>query len=115
MANNTLTVPFTGFRNQSAASLITRYNSWAVGLQPHRVMLMAGFLLFHGNITIPVTMFSMHHAGAAEFQFLVMTAFTMLIVISNLSAQPTKITIPSFIIGSVAHMILVLTNLFQIL
>ena len=92
-----------------------KFIHWAAGLQEQRLPILAGMLTVHGCITVPVTMVLMHFAGLEMFQFSLVIIATFSILVTNLAALPTKITVPTFIMANIVHLGVILVSIADIL
>jgi len=93
-----------------------KFFAWAAGLEAQRLPLLAGMLTVHGCITVPLTMGLLIASGAGLFQLGIMTFATFAMLVTNLAALPTKITIPTYVGVTALHLALIalsITRLFM--
>jgi hypothetical protein len=88
-------------------SIIRRFFDWAEGQQKNRIAWLAVMLMGHACVLTPLTLFFIMYSG----NNLVLWPFAMvamvLVLITNLSAQPTKITIPVFFLSVLLDVIII--------
>ena len=92
------------------SSLIHQFMAWAESKEPVRLTYLAGMLIIHGNITAPLALFSMFLVDGGLFQLIVITVFSFTILVVNLAALPTKITLPVYIASTLAVAALIIIN-----
>ncbi len=83
----------------------------AASMQNYRLPALVTMIMIHGNITCPLTLWTIHLTGDSSTQFLICTVLTMTIIVTNLAALPTKITIPVF---AASTFFLLLMNLYNL-
>lgn len=81
--------------------------TWAASLQEQRLPLLAGMLTVHCCITVPITMALLIVANLGLFPLGLMTFSTFAILVTNLAALPTKITVPTYLLVTALHMVLI--------
>lgn len=87
---------------------------WSANLQEQRLPLLAAMLMIHGCITVPLTMVCLNLAGFELVQFSLITLATFAILVTNLAALPTKITIPTYLASSAIHLAVILISIVKI-
>jgi hypothetical protein len=77
-------------------SIITRFTNWCKGQEKNRIGWLGGILAIHGCVITPITLFAIILSGTYfPFYAGALVAIGM-VVVTNLAAMPTKITIPVF-------------------
>jgi hypothetical protein len=88
-------------------SIVRRFFDWAEGQQKNRIAWLAAMLMGHACVLTPLTLFFIMYSG----NNLVLWPFAMvamvLVLITNLSAQPTKVTIPVFFFSLLLDVIII--------
>ncbi len=101
------------FQNTNAerVSLYTQFLAWATEKQSLRLPILALMFVIHGCITIPMALLSMNlvDGGIVQVAIVAFGAYSVLVV--NLAALSTKITIPVYLISTLLILGLVLRNL----
>lgn len=88
---------------------------WADGLQVQRLPILAAMLTIHGCVTVPLTMVLMNFAGVTIASLSIVVLATFAILVTNLAALPTKITVPTYLIATAIHLAVIFISIFQIL
>lgn len=91
-----------------------KIDSWLESRKPYQLTWLVFILLFHGNLTVPLSMWSMYEAGVTDFQFLTLTILSFTILVVCLSGQQPTITIPVWFISTVIIVCMDLLNLIEI-
>lgn len=92
-----------------------KFFTWAAGLEEQRLPLLAGMLTVHGCITVPVTMGLLLASGAGLFLLGVMVFTTFAVLVTNLAALPTKITVPTYVFVTAIHLALIAISISKLL
>ena len=77
-------------------SIISRFITWTKNQQPNRLLWLGVALVAHGCIITPITISAVIFAGTNLVLFMSAIIAMSLVVVTNLAAMPTKITIPVF-------------------
>lgn len=88
-------------------SLLSRFLSWSKGQEENRFGWLAVILALHGCVLTPLTLFAVFMGGNNMVLFSLAIAAMAVCLISNLSAMPTKITIPVFFLSVVIDIVTV--------
>ena len=102
-------------KNLKPTSLTMGYRktlAWLNMMDYYRLMVLVGTILFQGCINAPFALWSMD--ALVGFDFLQMTIITLssfAILVANLSDQPMRITIPVFVLLTLAQWTIILINL----
>ncbi len=90
-----------------STNIIRRFFDWAAGQQKNRIAWLAVMLMGHACFLTPLTLFFIMFSG----NNLVLWPFAMLSMVmvlsTNLAAQPTKITIPVFFLSLLLDVIII--------
>ncbi len=110
----------TKLTNEKAATFtwknpISSFLEWAEAQEFYRLPFLVGMILFQGCVTAPFSLWAMHVAGGGDYQLTAIVLLTFAILTSNLSAQPTKITIPIFTVSTLILLAMTIVNVFTIL
>lgn len=91
----------------NGTNLIRRFLDWTAGQQKNRIAWLAAMLMGHACIITPLTLFFIMYSG----NNLVLWPFAMvgmvMTLITNLAAQPTKVTIPVFFLSLLLDVIII--------
>lgn len=96
-------------------SIFEKMQLWVVSREAYRLPFIAGMLMIQTSVLIPMSLYSMHAAGGGNIQLGVIVCFSMLVVTLILAAQPTKITIPVFMISAITLLLITIINVLTIL
>ncbi len=96
-------------------SVLQMFNEWTISQEFYRMPYVAAMLIIHGSVVIPVYLWAMHLSGDNGAHFILLTVLTFCILISNLAAMPTKITIPIYLACNAVLLPIMGYNLFVIL
>jgi hypothetical protein len=83
----------------SYPSIFTRFMTWCNHQQHNRLLWLAIALMGHGCIITPITVVAALLSGTSLILFTLATAAMAMVLVVNLAALPTKITIPIFILS----------------
>lgn len=92
-----------------------RFSAFAIRMDFYRLPVLVATILIQGCITAPFTIWSME--VAANYNTLAMAVVTLssfAILVSNLSVQPMRVTLPVFAISTLAQIGLIVANLLAI-
>lgn len=98
----------------NGTNLIRRFLDWTAGQQKNRIAWLAAMLMGHACIITPLTLFFIMYSGffiMYSGNNLVLWPFAMvgmvMTLITNLAAQPTKVTIPVFFLSLLLDVIII--------
>jgi hypothetical protein len=95
--NHTITTSYT--ESASQTSVFTRFLNWCEAQQFNRMLWIGIALMVHGSILTPLTvMVVLTTVNSLPLFVLSIAAMAMALVV-NLAAQPTKISIPVFLLS----------------
>jgi hypothetical protein len=86
-------------RTQNKTSVFRRFFSWCQAEEKNRFGWLALILAVHGCALTPLTIFAIVMSGNNIFLWVTAIAAMGLSLVTNLSAMPTRITIPAFFIS----------------
>jgi hypothetical protein len=81
------------------SSIISRFINWSQGQQENRLAWLGIALAGHGCVITPLTVFAVVAAGNSIVLFMLAIFSMAIVLITNLAAMPTKITIPVFVLS----------------
>ena len=88
---------------------------WLDRMDYYRLIVLVGTILFQGCVSAPFAMWSMDAAvGYNEIQMGVITIGSFAILVTNLSVQPMRTTIPVFVVSTVAQLAVIILNIVAI-
>jgi hypothetical protein len=99
--------PLTDTHVPAKKSLLSRFLNWAEGQEEFRFGWLAVILAFHGCVLTPLTLFAVYLAGSNMVFFSIVMGAMAACLISNLSAMPTRITIPVFFFSVAIDIVMV--------
>lgn len=100
---NTLTSPVT-MNVSGLTSLWITFSDWTQQMDYYRLVFLVGMILFQGCVTAPLFLWTMDmSASMGLFQMSVVTSSSFLILVSLLSVQPMRRTIPIFMIATLVQ------------
>lgn len=95
--------------------VFNKFLQWSAAQDKNRFGWLAGALATHGCVLTPITLFAIV-LGGNEFVFWIIALVAMgASLVTNLSAMPTKITIPTFFISVVIDISIIAACLISIL
>lgn len=100
---------------KSELSIFKKMETWVVSREEYRLLFLAGMLIIQTCIMIPMSLYAMRAADGGDIQLGIIVVLSMLVVTLNLAAQPTKITIPVFVLSAVILFLLTIINVLTIL
>lgn len=83
--------------------------NWCEGQEKNRLGWLAGALGGSGCIFTPITMFAIVLGGNSIILWFAAIAAIMMVLVTNLAALPTKVTIPTFILSIVVDVVIILS------
>lgn len=98
----------------SAPSFLTRFISWTRTQENNRLLWLGIILAAHGCILTPMTVMSVFLIGAGNLALVVLAIIAMgMALVSNLAAQPTRVTIPVFVLSVLIDLSILVACVFQ--
>ena len=89
-------------------SLITLFMEWCKEQQPDRLMWLGFAISAHGCVLTPLTIMAVFTAGGNLVMFMMALVAMTMVLVTNLAALPTKITIPVFILSFMVDLVIVI-------
>jgi hypothetical protein len=111
--NSTISIPHESIR--SFQLRINRFLDWSSDQQENRLRWEGISLIGFGCFFTPLTVLLISLSGANLF--LIMTALIAMeaILVANLTAMPTKITIPAFFLAAAADIAISVVSVFKVI
>lgn len=100
----------TDWSSNRIGSLLSLYNNKMRNLEFYRLGVMAFILLVQANILVPVTLLAISMNGVSSLEFGLCATFSFGILVALLGGAPVKVTIPLFIVSTVIHLYIILSN-----
>ena len=98
----------------TAPSFLTQFLNWTKSQENDRLLWLGIILAAHGCILTPMTVMSVFLIGAGNLSLVVLAIIAMgMALVPNLAAQPTKITIPLFVLSVLLDLAILATCVFQ--
>lgn len=111
---NILTAKVQVKRNQTD-SLLSNFYHWTNQMDFYRLIILVAMILIQGCITAPLFLWTMDLVSAdSVFQMSVVTAASFTILVSLLSVQPMRRTIPVFLVATIVELAIILFNLLNL-
>lgn len=101
----TITTSYTGTLSKTSA--FSRFISWCEGQQKNHFIWLALALVGHGCVLTPITLFAIILSGNFIFFWMMAIIAMMSALVTNLSAMPTKYTIPVFLFSIVMDLVII--------
>ena len=95
--SNNITANYIG--NPASESIFSKFAGWCTAQNENRLLWLAIGIAGHGCILTPVTLMPVVMAGANLTLFILAIAAMGIVLVTNLAALPTKITIPVFFLS----------------
>ena len=95
---------------RSLRSLVNKFLNWSADQQENRLAWQGIGLLVFGCFLTPLSVLMMSLTGANMFFILIAIVAMEVTLILDLTAMPTKITIPTFFIGAVADITIIIVS-----
>lgn len=83
----------------SGTSILAKFINWCEGQEKNRFAWLGAALAGHGCVLTPLTIFAVVSAGNSMALFMVALLAMAIVLITNLAALSTKITIPVFVLS----------------
>ena len=111
----TVNIQTTGVNyNDSSPSLFTQFINWTKGQEQNRLLWVGLIIAAHGCILTPITVMAVLVGGAPSLSLVVLAIIAMgMALVTNLAAQPTKVTIPVFLLSVVLDVAILVTSIIQ--
>lgn len=103
--------PIEQTHSEQASSVLTRFFRWSKDQQPRQFLWLGIALAGHGCVVTPITIFFVYLAGMNFALFMVALFSMTAALIVNLSAMPTRITIPVLLASVVVDILVIITAL----
>ena len=98
------------FVSKSAkTSVISKFMNWCENQDTNRFGWLAAALGAHGCLFTPLTLFAIVLSGNSITLWMVAIVAMIAVLVSNLSAMPTKISIPVFLLSIIIDLAIVIT------
>jgi hypothetical protein len=82
------------------ANPVAKFFSWSAAQNGNRLLWIGIILAAHGCILTPLTVMATFLGGTVNITLIVLAIVAMgMALVSNLAAQPTKVTIPVFVLS----------------
>ena len=96
--------------------LVQQFFEWTDRMNYYRVVILAGMIMLQTCITAPAVLYTMHFvSGFNDLQAYIVILGLFSVLVTNLAVQPMRVTIPLFIIASVAQIAVTVVNLIALL
>lgn len=114
MATTTYHPLITGYYSKPVTNnhLFTNFMQWCTKQEYNRLLWLGLGLTFHGCILTPITVLVLAMTGNNLYLLFFCVLAMVLVLISNLAALPTKITIPVLLLSIVMDIIIIITSVF---
>ena len=89
-------------------TIITNFFNWCKAQEQNRLLWIGIALAGHGCLLTPLTGVAVQMAGNNMILFTLVIAAMVMVLVTNLAALPTKITIPVFILSVVVDIAIVI-------
>lgn len=97
----------------SRSSLLKRFFGWCSDQQFNRLLWLGIALVVHGAVLVPVTLLA-GMVGGNQFMSVIISVISMaMVVVTNLAAMPTKITIPVLFLSVLVDIGVILIDIFN--
>jgi hypothetical protein len=96
-------------RENHRTSVLQRFFSWCQAQEKNRFGWLALILAVHGCALTPITIFAVVMSGNNIFLWVTAIAAMGISLVTNLSAMPTRITIPAFILSVLIDIVVLAT------
>jgi len=98
---------------QQSESVITRFFRWCEGQQPNRLLWLGVAVSAQGCILAPATILAIVLGGVSLPLFIAAIVAMAMVLVTNLAALPTKITVPVFFFSILIDIVLVVIAALQ--
>lgn len=95
--NHTIATSYT--EKASTTSIVTRFLNWCENQQFNRILWIGIALMGHGAILTPLTIMAVLMAGNSLALFMITISAMAMVLVVNLAAMPTKVTIPVLVLS----------------
>ena len=98
----------------TSPSLFTQFINWTKGQEQNRLLWVGLIIAAHGCIVTPITVMAVLMGGAPSLGLVVLAIIAMgMALVTNLAAQPTKVTIPVFFLSVLLDVAILVTAIIQ--
>lgn len=101
---------YTADNNQ--VSLIRKFLNWSAEQEKNHFGWLGAIMVMHGCVITPITLFIIVLAGTNMFLFMGAIIAMGMALVTNLSAMPTKITIPVFILSIIFDIAIIISCIY---
>lgn len=108
MATTTLTTNLASTYTATSPSLMSRFIAWCEAQNDNRLLWLGVGLGGHGCILTPLTLMPVVLSGASLPLFILAIVAMGMVLVTNLAALPTKITIPVFVLSVIIDVAVVI-------
>ena len=92
---------------KESTPLVSRFLTWCKGQEKYRLGWLAAIITAHGCVLTPITLFAIILSGNSIVFWSMAIAAMGMSLITNLSALPTKITIPVFFFSVIIDLVII--------
>ena len=98
----------------TSPSLFTQFINWTKRQEQNRLLWVGLILAAHGCILTPLAVMSVLISGTANLALVMLAIIAMgMALVTNLAAQPTKVTIPVFLLSVLIDIAIIVTAIIQ--
>lgn len=101
-----------GITYEKSESLWSKFMVWCESQEEYRIGWMAGALTGHGCVLTPITMFAIVLSGNIFFFWILAILAMSVVLITNLAAMPTRITIPVLLVSILIDLAIIIYCVF---
>lgn len=91
-------------------SILSWYDKKLYGIEFYRLGVMAFMLLIHANVLVPAALLAISMNSGSSVEFAVCAIFSFSLLGALLSGAKVKFTIPLFLISTILHLYIILSN-----
>ncbi len=116
MKDQTNTLP-TSFSLSTSrdTNVLSEFRTWADQMDFYRLVIMVAMILIQGCIVAPALLWTMDLSGHTNFiQMSVVTFSSFAILVTLLSVQPMRISIPIYVCVTALQLFTILVNIFSL-
>ena len=95
---------------QTKTSVFSKFVNWCNSQEKYRFGWLAAILAIHGCILTPITIFAITLTGVHIALFMVAIVAMGVALVTNLSAMPTRITVPVFFLSVLVDIVLIIMS-----
>ena len=93
------------------SSIWARFIAWCKNQEENRFLWLGIVLVFHACFITPLTLFVVMYTGNSIVFFAFAIAAMAMVLVTNLAALPTKITIPTFLLSIILDLAIIVASL----